>query len=70
MPPAGRFLKKAPQKRSGQKELQPVSSCKHGSPVTRSGNTTMKRTIKAYLTLQATRTAGKDEIRKLSLSKK
>jgi len=53
-----------------EKELQPVSSCNHGSPVNRSANTTVKLTIKVHLARKATRTAGEDDIGELSLRKK
>gem|GEM_PF-3870190 len=59
-----------PVKVNRQNELQSVSFCKHGSPVARSSDTTMKRTIMVHLKLQATRTAGEDEIGEMSLREK
>ncbi|BCS97916.1 hypothetical protein DSLASN_35480 [Desulfoluna limicola] len=53
-----------------EKALQPVSSCTHGSPVSRSANTTVERTVEAYLTCKAIRTAGEDDIGALSLRNK
>ena|GEM_PF-2224607 len=44
-----------------------MSYCNHGSPVTQSADTAIKRTIKASLTLKATGRAGEDDIGDLSL---